>query len=478
MIERKSFAILSCLLTLLLVAPLAARADDLPEDMPEPLKEKIRELPEEVQEKIKEEIKKRMAAKADEESSDDDAAEASEEKEDEDAKKEGDSKDEKKAEKSPEDAMNERVKTIKSEMQTMETEFQYKVAKYKQELEDQRLELEKLKLNNQLADQIREQRERDESEKLEQIKKETERLVAEAKLQKASLDAELAEYSKRKSVVEAKMAAQLAERKLDQVILDEDELEDEPFKDGVLYVSDRRIELNGPIFSGAAKYVCDRIDYFNNQSEKPIFLIIDSSPGGSGMEGLQIVQAIQHSKAPVHVVVKRYAASMAAIIATLADQSYAYPDAIILHHQASSRLGGNTTVMKEDLERINEMSRRLVGEVAEEIGLESEEDFVKLMYENRSSGDWDLFADQAVEQKWIDHVVHEIREESVRKRPSGSRNTGLILIGLHQAPASEGDRYEVQLSEEQDEKGRPFVRLPRLAPVDAWFLYNPDGYYR
>jgi ATP-dependent Clp protease protease subunit len=134
--------------------------------------------------------------------------------------------------------------------------------------------------------------------------------------------------------------------------------------------------------------------------------------------------------------------------------------------------------MKEDLDRIREMSARLVGEVASKIGLESEDDFVKQMYENRSSGDWDLFADQAVEQGWVDHVVHEIREASVRKRPTGSRNSGLVIIGLHKAPANEGDRYEVTLTEETDEKGRSFVRLPRLDPVDAWFLYNPDGYYR
>ena len=274
------------------------------------------------------------------------------------------------------------------------------------------------------------------------------------------------------------MSAKATEDKLDNIVLSEEDHLDQPFKNGVLYVSDRRVELNGPIFSGAAKYVCDRIDFFNNQSDKPIFLIIDSSPGGSGMEGLQIVQAIQNSKAPIHVVVKRYAASMAAIITTLADHSYAYPDAILLHHQASAVVGGNTTVMKEDLERIREMSARLVGEVAEKIGLKSEEAFVKLMYENRSSGDWDLFATEAVEQGWVDNIVHEIREESIRKRPTGSRNSGMIIIGLHKAPANEGDRYEVQLTEEMDDKGRPFVRLPRIAPLDAWFLYNPDGYYR
>ena len=78
----------------------------------------------------------------------------------------------------------------------------------------------------------------------------------------------------------------------------------EPFKDGVLTVSDRRIAMDGPIVSGVADYVTERIHYFNNKDEAlPIFLVIDRSPGGSVMEGYRIVKAMQASKAPVHVIV-------------------------------------------------------------------------------------------------------------------------------------------------------------------------------
>ena len=65
--------------------------------------------------------------------------------------------------------------------------------------------------------------------------------------------------------------------------------------------------------------------FFNNKSKTdPIFIVIDRCPGGSGMEGARIVQAIKTSPAPVHVVVKSYAASMAAIILAQADHSYAF----------------------------------------------------------------------------------------------------------------------------------------------------------
>ncbi|MEN9669593.1 MAG: hypothetical protein RLZZ386_1500, partial [Planctomycetota bacterium] len=82
----------------------------------------------------------------------------------------------------------------------------------------------------------------------------------------------------------------------------------EPFKDGILTVSDRRIDLNGAIVSGTADAVCDRIDYFNNQNRTlPIFIIINNSPGGSVMAGYRILKSIETSDAPVHVVVKSFA---------------------------------------------------------------------------------------------------------------------------------------------------------------------------
>ena len=93
----------------------------------------------------------------------------------------------------------------------------------------------------------------------------------------------------------------------------------EPLVDGVLYVSDRRIAFNGAVTEQLADYVCTRIAFYNNQSsEFPIFIVVDNSPGGSVAAGYQIQKAMAASKAPVHVVVKGFAASMTAVICTLA----------------------------------------------------------------------------------------------------------------------------------------------------------------
>ncbi|QDU88145.1 ATP-dependent Clp protease proteolytic subunit [Pirellulimonas nuda] len=457
-------------------------------DLPDEMKEKIREaiekndrIPDEVKEKLRKATEEGGLSSFEEGESASSEVKPTEKKED--AKKE--------EEKKPQEpSLNDKVKELREKMQQMDTEFQYKVAEYKARFDEQRLAIEKAKLDRQIADAQKAEEEADKEavrkQKLSEIKAELELSEYEAKLAKARHEADLMAMSARKARAEAELATLAAEEKFQDAVIDERQYPDQPFKNGVLTISDRRIELNGAIFDGAAKYVCDRIDYYNNESDKPIFLIIDSSPGGSGVEGLQIVQAMKHSKAPVHVVVKRFAASMAAIITTLADESYAYPGAILLHHQASSGMSGNTTQQKESLDRLREMSDRLVGAVAEKIGT-TEDQFVEQMYKNRSTGDWDLFADEALKQGWVDHVVDEIRETAVRSRPTGSRSTSFTIRGFGEADADVAEpaavnaameRYDVRLSEQQDDKGRRFVRLPRLGPMDHWFLYNPDEYYR
>ena len=239
----------------------------------------------------------------------------------------------------------------------------------------------------------------------------------------------------------------------------------EPFHDGVLTISDRRISLNGPIFYGVADDVTERIHYFNNKDEKlPIFIVIDNSPGGSVREGYRIVKAIQASKAPVHVVVKSYAASMAAVIATLAPHSYTYPNAVVLHHQIRSFMGGNLTQQKEQLENLQQWYKRLADPVAKKVGYDLDS-WTKQMYKHNSDGDWEEFGDVAVRLKWIDHIVHEIRETGFTKDPSENKNS---------------DRWKstIALAEVRDAQGHAFMQLPRLQPFDAYWIYNPDQYYR
>ena len=237
----------------------------------------------------------------------------------------------------------------------------------------------------------------------------------------------------------------------------------EPFVDGTLYVSDRRIDLGEVVIEGSGEYVADRIDFFNNQStEAPIFLIIDDCVGGSVMEGSRIINAIKSSEAPVHVVVKTYAASMAAVILAHAEHSYALPGAIMMHHQMMSYAMGNATEVAEELEAMKKWQARLLQPLLTKMNLTPEE-FTAKLYEKNSEGLWQVFGDEAVTLKWVNQLAVELREEGVTVRPEGGPPDPWYY-----------DLFDFK----EDEKGRPYVLLPRLRPMDFYFIYDPGNYYR
>ena len=239
---------------------------------------------------------------------------------------------------------------------------------------------------------------------------------------------------------------------------------------GMLVISDRRIPLNGLITTATADFITNRIHYWNNKDrELPIFIVIDASPGGSVMAGYRILKAMESSDAPVHVVVKSLAASMAAAITTLAQESYAYPNAVILHHQISSVVFGqlNLTQQREFHEESERWWARLGTPIAGKMGITTDE-LIKKMYAHSSSGDWSEFGTDAKNLKWVNHIVEGIDESSFTKDPDGVSPP---------APAPAPAKTSM-LVEEVDPNGKPFVWLPRLDPKDVYFLYNPDGYFR
>jgi len=251
-------------------------------------------------------------------------------------------------------------------------------------------------------------------------------------------------------------------------------LKDPLTTEGELVLSDRRIPLNGPITMATADFISARIDYFNNKTkEYPIFIVIDDSPGGSVMAGYKILKSMQSSAAPVYVLVKSFAASMAAAICTLAPRSFAYPNAIILHHQISNGMMGNLTLQREGLKMLEQWWQRLAAPIAAKMGISIDE-FIKQMYAHTASGDWKEFADDAVKLKWVDIVVGRCQETAWVKNPDVEPAPPGQLATAAVAP---GTNVSASL-EKTDDKGRPYMVLPRLNPVDCYYLYNPDNYFR
>lgn len=362
--------------------------------------------------------------------------------------------------------------------------------KLTKELADRRMELERQTLRmeemkGKVAREIEEARLAAEKETAA-LKASSEKLTLESTIAKAKAELRLSELRMEEAEARrgiAKLSVQM-ETKDKEIAAAQYAVSarpvylENPLVDNKLIISDRRIALNGPIVSKTADQIAERIDYYNNQDPKmPIFIVIDNCPGGSVMAGYKILRAMDGSKAPVYVVVKQFAASMAACITTLADKSFAYPNAQILHHQLSGMAFGNLTQQRENLKETEQWWQRLAGPIAQKMGV-SLDDFIKTMYAKVSTGDWSEFADNAQKLKWVDVIVNEIQETSVLKHPdlvpAPAASAPRIII-----PVQPGQDVTIPiLTETLDEKGHPFMMLPRPNPKDVYYLYNPDGYYR
>lgn len=241
-------------------------------------------------------------------------------------------------------------------------------------------------------------------------------------------------------------------------------------EDKTLILSERCIPLDGPIVPWKAEFIVDRIQYYNNQNtEHPIFITIGICGGGSAWSGQRILKAMESSKAPVYVVVRSFAASMASIITTFAEKSFIHPDAEILHHQPWTWMVGNPREIKEELEKMNELWRRWGTKIAKKMGI-SFSQLNKKLYENSARGDWKEYGDKAVKIKWVDHVINGTIHTGVLEEPQQADYTWESFMKRYWAQGK-----DVKLSKKD---GKPVVYLPRLDPNDYYYIYNPNGYYQ
>ncbi|WP_353570848.1 ATP-dependent Clp protease proteolytic subunit [Candidatus Albibeggiatoa sp. nov. BB20] len=332
---------------------------------------------------------------------------------------------------------------------------------YSDDVQSHQKQILKLRQDNELA--------------LQKIKNEIARLTAES--ERLELQNQVFEQKKKRILakIESESEKLSLENELREQLLRRKELNDlfdeikepeylaNPVIDGKLVISNRRIVLDEVINSQTTDFVTKHIHFYNNESiEYPIFIVIEQCMGGSVMEGARILEVMKHSEAPVYVLVKSFAGSMGAIITALAERSFAYPNALIVHHQMSGFAMGNTTQLDESLKFIQQWSERLLTPVAKKMGVSLEE-FVQSMYKNSAEGDWIEFASDAQKFGWVDEIVEGVQEKSYTHIPD------------------EEEMEEVEIDLQQvliDAQGRAYKSLPRLVRGDFYHIYNPDSFYR
>ncbi|MCV6636518.1 ATP-dependent Clp protease proteolytic subunit [Candidatus Albibeggiatoa sp. nov. NOAA] len=351
---------------------------------------------------------------------------------------------------------------VDSELEELEADISATLEQlYSEEVQSHQKQILKLRQENELA--------------LQKIKNEIVRLTAES--ERLELQNEVFEQKKKRILakIESEREKLSLENELREQLLRRKELNDlfdeikepeylaNPVIDGKLVVSDRRIVLDEVISSQTTDFVTKYIHFYNNKStEYPIFIVIEQCMGGSVMEGARILEVMKHSEAPVYVLVKSFAGSMGAIITALAERSFAYPNALIVHHQMSGFAMGNTTQLDESLKFIQQWSKRLLAPVAEKMGVTLDE-FIKSMYQHSAEGDWIEFASDAKKLGWVDEIVEGVQEKSYTHIPDDE----------------ELEEVEIDLQQVLiDAQGRVYSPLPRLVRGDFYHIYNPDNYYR
>jgi len=166
--------------------------------------------------------------------------------------------------------------------------------------------------------------------------------------------------------------------------------------------SDRVLRLYGEV-NEMSLLVADQIKVLSAQSKEPIYLLINS-PGGSVLDGAQIVSAIEGSVAPVYTVCEQLCASMAAIIHQYGKERLMYDRSILMFHNAAGGAQGYVPQMLSRLNVINRYVNKMQAHIAARAGVDL------TTWLNRMGDEIWIDAEDATASNLNDKIVNVIPE--------------------------------------------------------------------
>jgi len=135
-------------------------------------------------------------------------------------------------------------------------------------------------------------------------------------------------------------------------------------------LNDRVIMINEQIDDHMMGVIVSQLLYLEAEdSEEPIHIYI-SSPGGSVMAGLAILDTMQLISAPVHTYAMGMVASMAAVIFTCGEKGHRYilPNAEVMIHQPLGGTQGQASDIEIQANHIISLKKRLYKIIAKATG--------------------------------------------------------------------------------------------------------------
>lgn len=136
-----------------------------------------------------------------------------------------------------------------------------------------------------------------------------------------------------------------------------------------------------------------------SQTEKEIYILINS-PGGSVIDGAQIISAMEASKVPVYTVCLEICASMAAMIHSYGVKRYAVDRSILMYHPAAGGLRGTLEQMQSQLTMISRYVNKMDAYISKRSGIPYEK------FKSMTVSELWLDAEDALQKNLVDRIVN------------------------------------------------------------------------
>ena len=174
-------------------------------------------------------------------------------------------------------------------------------------------------------------------------------------------------------------------------------------------MGDRVLMITEPVDDHMMGVIVSQLLYLEAEdSEEPIHMYI-SSPGGSVMAGLAILDTMQLISAPVHTYAMGMVASMAAVLFTCGEKGHRYimPNAEVMIHQPLGGTSGQASDIEIQAKHILNLKKRLYKILSQETGKH-----VKTI-EKESDRDNYFEAQEAIKFGLADTIVETITRKDV-----------------------------------------------------------------
>lgn len=193
--------------------------------------------------------------------------------------------------------------------------------------------------------------------------------------------------------------------------------------------ANRVVILSGEV-NERSREIARKIAKLAEESSDMIYLLINS-PGGSVFDGVQIIQAIEASRAPVTTVCTQICASMAAMIFEYGSTRLMSNKSVLMFHPASGGVQGEVDKMVSKLLFI----QAFIGKVEAQIAKRASISFTEYKY--LSGHELWLDGDQAISRRFADAVVSiegskvfdeslSFKNSSLRRNSESTERTGNV----------------------------------------------------